>query len=61
MLLVAIQAQARPSKYDCNLMNFVLSGMITMEEFDVIATKRRAERASAKETDKLRRAKKLAK
>ena len=61
MLLITIQTGSRPSKYDYSLMGFVLSGMITMAEFDVVATKRRAERARAKETDKLRRAKKLAK
>jgi hypothetical protein len=61
MLLITIQTGARPSQYDYSLMGFVLSGMITMAEFDVVATKRRAERARAKESDRLRRAKKLAK
>lgn len=61
MLLITIQTGTRPSKYDYSLMGFVLSGLIPMAEFDVIATRRRAERARAKESDKLRRAKKLAK
>ena len=60
MLLITIQTGARPSKYDYSLIGFVLSGMITMAEFDIIAAKRRAERARAKESDRLRRAKKLA-
>lgn len=59
MLLITIRTGRRPSKYDYSLMIFVMSGVIPMAEFDVIAAKRRAERARAAESDKRRREKKL--
>ena len=60
MLLITIQTGERPPRYDYSPMGCVLSGLITMEEFNAVATRRRAERARAKASDALRRAKKKA-
>lgn len=45
LLLIAIETQAKPSKYDYNLMSAAFCGLMSMESALAIAEKRRAERA----------------
>lgn len=47
MLLIAIEAGAKPSKYDYNLMMAAVNGLAPMEEVLEVAARRRAERARA--------------
>ena len=47
LLLIALEAGAKPSKYDYAQMSLVMSGLIPLREAQRIMANRRAERARA--------------
>ena len=60
LLLMAVEMECRPSKYDYAIFSAVVSGLTTLEEAQAVAAKRRAERARAAEWQRRYNARKAA-